>query len=344
MDSVTQIALGAAVGEAVLGRRIGRQAALYGAVLGTLPDLDNFIPYGDPVGTFTYHRGFTHSLLMMALATPLVVWLIGRFHAQARDEPRRWMLMVYAVFATHALLDAFTVYGTQLLWPFHQPGMLDPVGWSSIFIIDPLYTLPLVVGLVALACCRRQGETGWRWNLAGLALSTVYLAWTLVAKQLVEAEARAAMAAHDLEGARLLTTPSPFNSLLWRVLIVEEGRYLEGYRSVFDGDAPIELSSYPRGRELASGLEAVPAAQRLFWFTKGYYRLERDQGVVLTDLRMGFEPRYIFRFRLTDDAGGPIRPEQLSSLRDLAGLSRVWDRIWDPEVVLTRDGATLDGP
>ena len=40
MDSITQAALGAAVGEGVLGRRIGNRAPIWGAVLGTLPDLD----------------------------------------------------------------------------------------------------------------------------------------------------------------------------------------------------------------------------------------------------------------------------------------------------------------
>ena len=43
MDTITQMALGAAVGEAVLGRKMGGRAMLWGAALGTLPDLDIII-------------------------------------------------------------------------------------------------------------------------------------------------------------------------------------------------------------------------------------------------------------------------------------------------------------
>ncbi|MCB1809635.1 MAG: metal-dependent hydrolase, partial [Candidatus Competibacteraceae bacterium] len=70
MDSLTQVTLGAAVGTAVLGRRIGYRAALWGGICGTLPDLDVFVPFGDPVADFTYHRSFSHSLLVLTALTP----------------------------------------------------------------------------------------------------------------------------------------------------------------------------------------------------------------------------------------------------------------------------------
>ena len=116
MDSITQIALGAAVGESVLGRRIGNKAMLWGAIIGTLPDLDVFVPLGDAVRNFTYHRSVTHSLLMLLLATPLMVWLINRIHPSLYEHRARWAVMVYLVFATHVLLDSFTTYGTQIFW------------------------------------------------------------------------------------------------------------------------------------------------------------------------------------------------------------------------------------
>ena len=72
MDSVTQFALGATVGAAVLGKRLGvRRAAIAGGLLGTLPDLDVYIPVDDPVESFVGHRGATHSLIVHALITPL---------------------------------------------------------------------------------------------------------------------------------------------------------------------------------------------------------------------------------------------------------------------------------
>ena len=63
MDSLTQMTLGSAVGVAVMGRRVPVwRSALVGAFFGTLPDLDSFVDYGDPIRNVTYHRGASHSL------------------------------------------------------------------------------------------------------------------------------------------------------------------------------------------------------------------------------------------------------------------------------------------
>ena len=140
----------AAVGEAVMGRQIGRKALLWGGIAGTIPDLDVFVPLGNAVMDFTYHRAASHSLFVLALLTPLLVWLVNRIHPQHRDLTKRWAFMLYAVFITHVLLDSFTTYGTQIFWPIDN----TPVALSTIFIIDPLYTLPLLLGLAGdLAAC-----------------------------------------------------------------------------------------------------------------------------------------------------------------------------------------------
>ncbi len=141
MDSITQIALGASVSEAVMQNKVGRKAALWGAICGTLPDLDVFIPMGNAVKDFTYHRAESHAFFYMALAAPLFVWLITKIHPSTKEYKVRWLLAVFLSFITHALLDSFTVYGTQFLLPFSD----FPVGWSTIFVIDPLYTIPLLI-------------------------------------------------------------------------------------------------------------------------------------------------------------------------------------------------------
>ena len=147
MDSLTQIALGAAVGTAVLGRKVGPRAALWGAVCGTLPDLDVLLPYGDPVRDFTFHRAESHSLFWLTVASPALALLIHRLHRRAGASYREWLALVWLALVTHPLLDAMTVYGTQVLLPFSD----YPVGVGSVFIIDPLYTVPLIAGIVGLA-------------------------------------------------------------------------------------------------------------------------------------------------------------------------------------------------
>ena len=78
MDSVSQLVLGAAVSVAVMGRRVPVwQAAVVGAVCGTLPDLDVFIDHGDAIRNMTLHRTESHALLYLTLISPLIAWLVA---------------------------------------------------------------------------------------------------------------------------------------------------------------------------------------------------------------------------------------------------------------------------
>ena len=157
MDSVTQAALGACVTAVCVPPEHRRKALLVGAMLGTLPDLDVLIDFGDAVRNYTYHRGFSHSLFVLP-GVALLIWLaLRRWWAPVREAPWPWLLGISLALITHPLLDAHTAYGTQLWWPL----AVTPASWSTIFIIDPAFTLPLVVGCVAIL--------GWssrpRWRL-----------------------------------------------------------------------------------------------------------------------------------------------------------------------------------
>jgi inner membrane protein len=198
MDSLSQLALGAAVGVAVMGRRTAVwKAALWGAIAGTLPDLDVFIDHGDALRNMTMHRGASHALFWLTLAAPLLAALPATLHHQ-REQFARWWLAMGLALLTHPLLDAMTVYGTQLLLPFTD----HPFGVGSMFIIDPLYTAPLTIGLgLALA---RQDWRGLRWNNVD-ALSTAYLAWRVVAQWHVREIAQEALAARGTPARRCLS-------------------------------------------------------------------------------------------------------------------------------------------
>ena len=106
MDSLTQIALGSAVGVAVMGRRTAVwKAALWGAVGGTLPDLDAFIDHGDAILNMTRHRAESHALLFLTLFSPLLAWAVARLHGEMALF-KRWTLALWLVLITHPLLDA----------------------------------------------------------------------------------------------------------------------------------------------------------------------------------------------------------------------------------------------
>ncbi|NML14378.1 metal-dependent hydrolase [Azohydromonas caseinilytica] len=325
MDSLTHVALGATLGVAVLGRRIAPwKAALWGAVCNTLPDLDVLIDHGDAVSNMVLHRGHSHSLLWLALLAPLLAapmarWLGGGF--------KRWWLATTLALLTHPLLDLMTVYGTRLALPFSD----HPFAVGSLFIIDPLVTLPLLGGLLAALALR--GARGRRWNLLGLALSVGYIAWSVVAQQQVQRLALASARAQGLAPQRVLVTPAPLNTLLWRVVLVQDGHYHEGFRSLLDRGDTMAFERFDRGTALAPLLRPVQAAQHVRSFSHGFYKLaQAGEELLITDLRMGQEPQYVFGFVVArqeaDGAVRPVPPRQVGGRIDTGrALAWLWPRM-----------------
>jgi inner membrane protein len=330
MDSLTQIALGSAVGVAVMGRRTAVwKSALWGAVGGTLPDLDAFIDHGNAVLNMTLHRAESHALFWLTLVAPLLAWAVSRIHGEAALF-RRWWLALWLVLITHPLLDAMTVYGTQLLLPFTG----YPYGVGSVFIIDPLYTVPLIVGVIA-ALWVKSGR-GLRWNAAGLVLSSLYLVWSVLAQQQATQVARASLQAVGVAAGSLLVTPAPFNTLLWRLVAMTPTHYLEGHYSLLDESPRIRWTAYDRGAALAARHAQDPHVARIAAFSHGFYRVSESGGhLFVTDLRMGQEPAYTFNFDLgteAERAANSQAPSLKSARPDVAtALPWLWRRMWgDP--------------
>ncbi|MCG7957705.1 MAG: metal-dependent hydrolase [Candidatus Thiodiazotropha taylori] len=329
MDPFTQILLGAAVGHATLGARVGRKALIWGAIFGGMPDLDIFLPHTDDVAAVTNHRGFSHSLITHTVVAPILGTGLARLHAKDGASITRWSLLVWLALATHALLDAITIYGTQLFWPGNGP----PVGLGSIFIIDPLYTLLLLVGVLWAAFGKPRLTAGQFANKVGLRLSTLYLALAIFIQAQVRDTAENELARQGAEYDRLIATPTPFNLLLWRIVAMDPDGYREGYYSLLDPLPEIQFEHYPSNDSLLSSISDTYAVQRLRWFTKGFYRVrEVDGRLEITDLRMGFEPRYIFSFVIGQRQEGVIRPlipptRTPAERPDIEALQWVWRRM-----------------
>ncbi|WP_225782804.1 metal-dependent hydrolase [Xenophilus sp. Marseille-Q4582] len=332
MDSLTQVVLGGCVAAAAVPPAHRRKALLAGAVLGTLPDLDG-IPLAligaDVVTAVTWHRGPSHSLPVLALFGWLVWALLRRMWTPVREAPRPWLWAIWLALLTHPLLDAFTVYGTQLGWPWPSP----PVMWASVFIIDPAYTLPLLLAFIG-ALIAGPRPRGARLVAGGLLLSSLYLGWTLAAKALVDRAADEALAARGLSSAPRLSVPLPLNTLVWRVVVMTPEGYLEGERSLVADRGPMQFQSYASESAALQALAAQPAVARLMWFTHGFMKAEvRGGALIVSDLRMGSEPDYSFRYRIAERAADgrwqPVAVTAVNGPRNAgAQLRRMWHRLW----------------
>jgi inner membrane protein len=328
MDSLSQILLGAATAAVVAPDGHRRRALLLGAALGTLPDLDVLIDYGDAVANMTQHRGFSHSLFLLS-AVSLALWgLLCASWSTARAARWRWLAVIALPLLTHPLLDALTVYGTQLFWPLTTP----PVMGGSIFIIDPLYTLPLLIAVLTATFAVRDAAAR-RVLALGLLLSTAYLGWGLSAQAWVDRIAARSLDGTGLEQAPRLVIASPFNSVLWRILVLTPEGYLEGQYSLWAdrGEVAFEAHAFERG--LLDQAAALPAVQRLLWFSHGYQRADLIDGeLVLSDLRMGQHPTFFFAHAVgRRDNGAWVAADnrRLAVTRVQEGqLAALWRRIW----------------
>lgn len=333
MDSVTQVVLGSTVAYATLGSKLGRKSLLVGAAFGTLPDLDVLINFGGDVENFVQHRSFSHSFLVQMLLSPLLAWLMLKMQWAKEVSWRRCAIAIFLILSTHSLLDSFTVYGTQLLWPLST----YPFGISSIFIIDPVYSIPLLISFIALCFIRRR-SFAHRINNFALVISSLYLVWGLAAKWHIDNKIFQSLSADNITFKHFESTPTPFNTLLWRAVAVTEFGHYEIYASVFDDVEDIDVQFYPSANELLLQLSEAKQVDLLQRFTKGLYGVyQHDDKLIMSDLRMGIEGYYVFSFVVAKQQEQQLIPGQYQQLNNRLPFDKVgliFSRITDPTVNL----------
>ncbi len=311
MDSITQIALGAAVGEATLGRKVGNKAAVWGAALGTLPDLDVLAyPFLSEAGELLFHRGPTHAILFSFLAGPAFGWLLSRIHRRDGVSATRWSILAFAAFLTHTLLDSFTAYGTQLLLPFSRA----PVAFNTISIIDPLYTVPLLVGIVGAMLLGRERKARRVFNYFGLASSTLYLALTIATKLHVVDVAKDNLSNRGISYDRLEVMPSLFNNILWIALAADADTVWAGTHSLLDEENEMSFQAIPKREYLLPDDARRGVTSVLFWFSRELFAITEESGrLYFNDLHIGRTDFFlsddgdpIFRYALQQDEAGRI--------------------------------------
>ncbi|MCH9681894.1 MAG: metal-dependent hydrolase [Deltaproteobacteria bacterium] len=284
MDPITQGLLGAAVTQAVLGRRLGKRAWLVGAIGGMAADLDVLIRSpSDPLVGWQFHRHFTHSVAFIPFGGVLasLPWILRKRFATVRRDIIAGTTVGYA---THALLDAFTSYGTMLWWPLSDMR----VAWSWISIVDPIYTGILGIGVVLAA--RRLSMRPAR---IALLLSSLYMVLGFVqrARVLDATQQLATSRGHTVE--RIDAYPAPPTNLMWRTTYLSEGRvYISQARApwwspvrVRPGES-VELVTEP-----PAAIAEDPATREGFevfqWFARGWVGWDPKYPDVLADLRYG---------------------------------------------------------
>ncbi|HEY6160887.1 MAG TPA: metal-dependent hydrolase [Bacteroidia bacterium] len=289
MDSVTHLVMGATFGDALLGKKIGKPAMLWGALAASIPDIDViFVPFFDPPFSLTIHRGFTHSVLFAVLVIPLLAYLFSKRYNRAASF-KDWSILFALGLFSHIFIDACTSYGTGWFEPFSH----YRVTFNNIFVADPVYTLPLLVSTIALWIIRKDSGRRGRWQKIGLVGSTLYLGLTFANKAYVNSVFHSSLEEQQIKASRFFSTPTPLNNLLWMGVAEDSTGYHIGYFSDLDKDHHIAFHYVPKNDSLLAGKDPA-VVETLKWFSGNYYCVTgNDSAVRFNDLRFGQFPGWV---------------------------------------------------
>lgn len=322
MDWITHAAVGAAVGEIMLGKRMGNRALGWGALFGIVPDLLEGLTalFLSTSARLELAASASHSLLFMAvLALALPRWLV-KLWRRSKVTKQQAGGFIAAVWITHLLVDCLTLPGVQVLWPL--PGLR--AGFGLLGRGDGLFAAPLVISLLSLVWLRSKKEQAkrrrlWWW---GVGLSGGYLALAVLAKCAASAGFAADLARRGTQFDRRMESPTAWNLLLWRGLVDRGDEIWVGYRSVLEWhSSPVRWTVYPRNREAFAKVAETPEASRVAAFANAWWIARPNKtGVWLADLRGGEQLRWGDRKGMVDTrftrswqlepqaAGDPLQP------------------------------------
>lgn len=331
MDPLTQGALGATLPQAAARRSSAALALPCGFLAGMAPDLDVFIRSSeDPLLFLEFHRQFTHSLFFIPFGAALCAAVLWGLWGRRRQWPfRDTYAYCFLGYATHALLDACTSYGTQLLWPFST----ERFAWNNVSIIDPLVTLPLLAGIFF---ARRWG----RRLPAALAFAWVlsYLVLGVLARDEAARQGQALAAARGHAPTSVDAKPSFANLLLWKTVYREDDHYyvdavlIWPSPRVYRGDRVPALQVSRDLPWLAPDSQQARDIERFRWFSAGYLALDPDNPRRIIDLRYSLLPNEIdalWGIELSEHAPPGAHARYVVDRGDgRAALPRLWSMLW----------------
>eukprot|EP01035_Chromulina_nebulosa_P024918 gene24918-32473_t len=312
MDLVTQGLLGAVVGQVGFQRRLGKRAILWGGVVGLLPDADILAVKfsSNPMAMELIHRGITHSVffaLMMAVPLGFLLRKIdNHLYAGTETPPKAeqikiWSILCFWSLITHPLLDLFTTFGTQLLAPFSN----HRFALSAIPIIDPVYSVPLLVSILA----------GVFWSSKSFIVSSItlfltstYLLFGIMQRDLAMDVARSFCTDNDLKCHRIEAfplLPTLFAQRLWvqtkdKIYITEYSGWTKKNKPWISDDVGV-IPTKVREHELFKVYE---------WFTNGIYvtKANTNYGFCVIDSRFGLlSHQPLGRFSLCFDKNSVVK-------------------------------------
>ncbi len=329
MDSFTQILLGIATVEAIAGRQLQNRTFIYGAILGTIPDLDVVVGmFMNPVDGVAIHRGLSHSLLFFICFSPILGWLIAKLEHGKITIQRAILLAFFGLF-THVLLDAFTSWGTQILWP-----LPDRFALKTIFVIDPLYTIPLLISLIYLFRTKIY-LLRKKYLYRGLFISSCYLLITCGIKLFALNKFENALQNQNISYSEIIVKPTAFNTILWNANVKTRDGYLLADYSLLDSKE-ISFTLYKNDKETGKQISNTKEYTQLVAISEGWHIVSRvENRIYFNDLRFGLlndnpdNPHFAFSYEFVPNDDGTFTVVEVPKARQDGKLllQKLWKRL-----------------
>ena len=289
MDPLSQGTVGAAFAQSAANKNNIFKIGFIGFLAGLTPDLDVLIQSStDPILSLEYHRQFTHSLFFIPFGSLIVALLIFPLVKRSMSLKTVYFASLLG-YATHGLLDACTSYGTQLFWPFSN----ERVSWNNISIVDPLFTIPVLILVVIAIRTKKKifSFFGIGWIIFYLSLGFVQYERALsVAIELAN------MRGHNAE--RLTLKPSFGNLILWKSIYQHKDTfYVDAIRTAQSstwclGESIRAFDYQYHLPDLDEGSQQKNDIERFRWFSQDYLGYDKEKNI-LTDIRYSMIPNQI---------------------------------------------------
>jgi inner membrane protein len=292
MDPLTQGVLGASLSQSVSKKQHLVIAGVLGVLAGMAPDLDVLIrSQSDPLLFLEFHRQFTHSLFFIPIGSVLCALVLHPLIAKrcGLSFKQSWLYCALG-FSTHALLDACTTYGTQLFWPLTN----ERYAWNTVSVIDPLFTLPILL-LLILATLKR---IPWMARIAFL-WALIYPTLGMIQRDRAETAGWQLAKERQHEPTQLVAKPSFANILVWKVVYeTKDSYYVDAVRpgtsiKIYPGESVAKLDVDRDFPWLDPNSQQAIDIERFRWFSNGFLAKHPSDEMSIIDVRYSIVPNQL---------------------------------------------------
>ena len=328
MDPLSQGVIAAVAAQQKSSKKNLVIATALGFFSGMAADIDIFFKSDiDPLFYLEFHRQFTHSLLFIPIGSFVCACFF--YYLFLRNEDIKFKeTYIYCTlgYATHGLLDSCTSYGTQLLWPFTN----ERIAWNLISIIDPLFTIPLVI-LVLFAAMKNNKI----FSYIALSWTFFYITFAMIQQHRAEAIGIEIAKSRGHLISSIIAKPSFANLIVWKTIYTTENSYhidavRLGYNSnIIEGTEVKKFEIQESFPWLNINSQQAKDIERFRWFSNGYIAISDANPNYIMDIRystLPYKADGLWGIKLNRDANKYDHVETISNRRS---RMETYEKLWE---------------